>query len=56
MIECLCVAENEALELADRKHFRCRYLNPLLKSGEICMTMPDKPQSSKQKYIETFNK
>ena len=41
----------QLLELTDRKHFRRKYLNPLLKSGEIRMTMPDKPQSSQQKYI-----
>lgn len=43
----------QLLELTDRKHFRRKYLNPLLKSGIICMTMPDKPQSSQQKYIAT---
>ena len=43
----------QLLALTDRKHFRRKYLNPLLKSGKICMTMPDKPQSSQQKYIAT---
>ena len=43
----------QLLALTDRKHFRRKYLNPLLQSGEICMTMPDKPQSSQQKYIAT---
>lgn len=46
----------QLLELTDRKHFRRKYLNPLLKSGEIRMTMPDKPQSSQQKYIATNKK
>ena len=43
----------QLLALTDRKHFRRKYLNPLLQSGEICMTMPDKPRSSQQKYIAT---
>jgi len=37
--------------LTDRKHFRRRYLNPLLESGQLRMTMPNKPRSSLQKYI-----
>ena len=41
----------QCLELTDRKHFRRRYLNPLLESGQLRMTMPNKPRSSLQKYI-----
>ena len=39
------------LDLTDRKHFRRRYLNPLLDTGVIRMTIPDKPRSSQQKYV-----
>ena len=34
----------------DRTKFRNQVLNPLLKDGLLEMTIPDKPQSSKQKY------
>lgn len=37
--------------LTDRKSFTKKYVAPLLKSGELLMTIPDKPQSSKQKYV-----
>lgn len=39
------------LQFTDHKHFRRKYLNPLLASGQISMTMPDKQRSSQQKYI-----
>ena len=35
----------------DIKHFTARYLKPLLESGQLRMTAPDKPNSSKQKDI-----
>ena len=41
----------QCLGLTDRKHFRRHYLKPLLEAGKISMTMPDKPKSSRQKYL-----
>ena len=38
------------LNLADREHFRLNYLKPALEQGFIEMTLPDKPNSSLQKY------
>jgi ATP-dependent DNA helicase RecG len=40
----------EALGLKDRKHFGDAYLQPALDAGVLAMTIPDKPQSSKQRY------
>lgn len=40
------------LELTDSKHFRKKYLIPLLEAGKIRMTIPDKPNSRNQKYIK----
>ena len=36
--------------LRDREHFMNSVLKPLLDSGLLEMTIPDKPRSSKQKY------
>ncbi len=41
------------LGLKDRKSFRERYLGPALSAGLIEMTLPDKPNSSLQKYFLT---
>lgn len=41
------------LGLKDRKSFRARYLVPALSAGLIEMTLPDKPNSSLQKYFLT---
>jgi len=38
------------LMLKNDEHFRKAYLNPALKAGVIEMTIPEKPNSSKQKY------
>lgn len=40
----------ERIGLADRKHFRTAFLRPAVNAGLIEMTIPDKPQSSKQRY------
>lgn len=40
----------EALRLKDRKHFGDAYLQPALDAGVLAMTIPDKPQSRKQRY------
>jgi len=41
------------LGLKDREHLRKRYLKPTLDSGLIELTIPDKPNNSKQKYLIT---
>lgn len=40
----------QALGLKDQKHFRTAYLQPALDAGLIEMTIPERPQSGKQKY------
>lgn len=40
----------DVLGLKDRKHFADAYLQPALDAGLLEMTIPDKPQSSKQRY------
>ena len=35
----------------DKKKFKNKFINPLLNSNKIKLTIPDKPRSSKQKYI-----
>ena len=42
----------EYLKLSDRKNLRTKYLNPLLSSGKLKMTIPDKPNSRLQKYVK----
>ena len=38
-------------KLAGRNNFSKLYLKPLLESGQLQMTLPDKPSSRKQKYV-----
>lgn len=38
------------LGLKDAKHFRSRHLQPAIAAGWVAMTLPDKPQSSLQRY------
>ena len=35
----------------DRKNFRKLYVKELIEQGKLEMTIPDKPNSSKQKYV-----
>lgn len=35
----------------DSKHFSSKYLSPLIESGKIALTIPEKPRSKYQKYI-----
>ena len=39
-----------ALGLKDAEHFRLVYLLPAIAAGWVAMTLPDKPQSSRQRY------
>ncbi len=41
----------EKLELVNRKSFKQTYIDPLLASGALTMTVPDKPSSPLQKYL-----
>ena len=40
----------DKLSLSYNENFRLKYLKPALESGLIEMTLPDKPNSSLQKY------
>ena len=42
-----------ATGINDREHFRKHYLQPLLSSGLLERTVPDKPRSPKQRYVTT---
>jgi len=37
--------------IASREHFRAKILKPLLESGKLKLTIPDKPNSRNQKYV-----
>jgi ATP-dependent DNA helicase RecG len=43
------------LEMANRDYFRKSILKPLLGSGQLVMTIPDKPNSRNQKYVRAGN-
>ncbi|MDN5306125.1 MAG: ATP-dependent helicase RecG [Bacteroidota bacterium] len=40
----------EMLQLTDREYFRKEYLIKAIDGGFVALTIPDKPNSSKQKY------
>ena len=42
----------EFCNISSREYFRKNILIPLLNSGQLKMTIPDKPNSSKQKYVK----
>lgn len=47
---------SELMKLAghtNRTRFRLQVIRPLIDAGLLELTIPDKPQSSKQKYITT---
>jgi ATP-dependent DNA helicase RecG len=44
------------LGLKDREHFRISILQPLLRNGSLVPTIPDKPNSPRQKYIAARKK
>jgi len=46
----LRVESMDVLGLRNRTHFVKEYLQPALELGVIEMTIPDKPNSSKQRY------
>lgn len=37
--------------LSSKRQFSERYMKPLLESGRLLMTLPDKPRSKNQKYV-----
>ena len=41
----------EGIENVSYKHLRRKYLGRLLEMGAVLMTIPEKPKSSKQRYI-----
>ncbi len=41
----------EYVGLKHREHFRSTILNPLIESGQLALTIPDKPNSPNQKYV-----
>jgi ATP-dependent DNA helicase RecG len=43
----------EFIGIASREHFNKTVLLPLLESGKLKMTIPDKPNSRNQKYVRT---
>jgi ATP-dependent DNA helicase RecG len=41
------------LGITNRGYFRSNILKPLLVSGQLVMTIPDKPNSRNQQYVRT---
>ncbi len=41
------------MRFSSKRQFNERYMKPLLQSGRLRMTLPDKPKSKNQKYIST---
>jgi len=41
----------ELFKWQNRTKFRDKHIKPLIDVGWLAMTIPDKPQSSKQRYI-----
>lgn len=56
-IVAFCAEPRNKVEIANRcgfkdtKYFTAHYLKPLLENGQLQMTIPGKPNSSKQRYI-----
>jgi predicted HTH transcriptional regulator len=46
----------EYLGLSHRENFRDTLLLPLIASGKLALTIPDKPKSPKQRYIATMDR
>ena len=46
----------EHLDFSSRRQFNERYMKPLLQSGRLRMTLPEKPQSKNQRYVSTKTK
>ena len=46
----------EYLDIKDRSYFQKKILKPLLDSGDLCLTLPDKPQSKNQRYVAKLNR
>ena len=57
-----CTTPKSKKELAvfcgfkDLRNFTLKHINPLLESGQLEMTIPDKPKSRNQKYITVRSK
>ena len=42
----------EYVGIASKRYFRENFIRPLLESGQLKMTLPDKPKSKNQKYVK----
>lgn len=57
-----CIVPRKKSEIAEYcgfrgiKNFTKNYLKPLLDSGKITMTIPDKPKSQNQKYVTAIDR